>query len=476
MAKKADLRATISLDARNFHRTLGDVKRVTANYAQVIGGLAIGGGVFAVREAMQWGEALANINTIARLSPPALKALGAELVGVSREIAVDKIQLAEAAYQALSGGVTRDTLPAFVRLAAQLGKVGRGSTPEAVEAMIRLRRSFPNESDAALAGMAFKTVEKGIVRISDVGHGIGRVTGIAATAGVSAAELMATISATTGKLPAEEAVNATARAIGAVINPGKNLRRALRQIGAASGQAAVAQFGLLGTIERLVGLAGGDAQKLAQMFPEERALRFVQAMDPGTLGEARNILTEMAAAGNMVGDAFDRWRGDNPAFALSGALQDARAAALQIGEALAPTVSQVAEMARHWATSKEAAEGLAASADGLAELVKRVADAGGSMWRALGAFGTWYEDVLERADKSLRVAPGSESARTRFGDVGLRAAPVAVERAAMASLQRRGVDVTRTDPAFFVLLEERVNQIVLELQGSGKSGGLPPRG
>ena len=132
-----------------------------------------------------------------------------------------------------------------------------------------------------------KTIELGRLRMGEFGTAMGRVQSIAHESGISMEELQASLVALTiGGVKSTEAATQLRGIISAVLKPSTDLQKALNQIGAESGPAAIATYGLEGTLRNC-----GDNQRyrdaFAKLFPNVRALAGCVSFGPGRCREGR---------------------------------------------------------------------------------------------------------------------------------------------------------------------------------------------
>ena len=344
---KAEAKAIISLQARQFYRTLGGVKKATYQAGKYLAGLGIAGGIFSLKRAGEFSAGLAKINTIARLSQTELKKFGREVTVLSEKMGVGKTELFDSIYAALSGGVDTSSVIAFTELADKLGKVGQGTSGEAAEALIRLRKAFPKQSDADIANTVMSTVEKGIITIADLGGNVGKIAGPAAQAGVGMQELMAAIATLSGQMKPEEAITGLRGAIDKLISPSAALAGVFKDMGVKSGEAAIRQFGLLATLKKIGAVGGTTATQLAKLFPEKRARAGVMGLAGKGGKDALATLNAMQAGAGDVETAFNRWTLNNQMHQFNQLKQQFDNIAITIGTGLMPVATEaVAELSK----------------------------------------------------------------------------------------------------------------------------------
>jgi TP901 family phage tail tape measure protein len=473
--KKAELRARISADARDFMRTMGRVKNAVAQTAKLLAGAAVAGGIFSVREAARFEKGMAEVNTIAGLTDDQLLKLKKDARALAVQFGLTTDELTGGLYQALSAGVSEaDVLP-FLETAAKAAKAGVTDLKTSVDAMTTVTNAWGAAAgDAETIGDTFFTViREGKTTFEELNESLGNVANVAAASGVSFNETGAALAALTKTgLDSSKASVALRGVMTALLKPSEDLTRIL---GGKIGADAIKQFGgLQGVLEHVSERVNGNKAVIAKLFPNVRGLGAVFGLTGDKAAEFARISGEVNTGAGAMSEAFKTMQ-DTSAFALDQALAQARDLAITFGEALLPALTDILKEFTAWLaegdnmdTMKEAALSTAEAIVMLAKGLKASVDFANMLLpilqklvRASLALSTLGLSELAGAVGSRRsAATGAARAVGAGGPVDLRALQLA---------KRRGFDTQRTDQAFFAVLE----QIKLELQGKGITDGLP---
>ena len=107
--------------------------------------------------------------------------------------------------------------------------------------------------------------------MSELGTALGRVQSIAHEMGVSMEELQASlISITIGGVKSNEAATQLRGIMTALMKPTVEMQKALRAIGAESGEAAIKTWDFWGALEKLRNTTDGSAEAMGKLFPNVR--------------------------------------------------------------------------------------------------------------------------------------------------------------------------------------------------------------
>lgn len=186
--------------------------------------------------------------------------------------------LADAAYDAASSQTAAGVgVERFLTVASNLGRTTRATVQEAGKSLSTVLNTFGSEAGTTeeIAAKLFKTVDIGNLSISQLSENFGNVSFLSRTLNVSFEETLATLSSLTRQgLSTNEAVTLVNATLQKILKPTENLKAAFSGLGFSSGEAAVASRGLFGVLNDLTGLVQQGKLNVADVFNEERAVRF----------------------------------------------------------------------------------------------------------------------------------------------------------------------------------------------------------
>lgn len=230
-----------------------------------------------VQGAGEFERALAEIRTISGEAKLSFEEMSQSLTRISENIGVARIDLAAAAYQALSAQVA-DTSNVFtmVDTSAKLATATLSTTKESVDALSSVMNSFGASAGATedIAGKLFKTIELGRIRMGELSKVIGRVAPLAAELGVSLDETLAGLAALTlSGVNAAEAGTLLSNVMLKLIKPTEALAGVYAELGVQSGEVLIAQEGFRGALDKIAEAGGGSSKAMGELFGRIRALR-----------------------------------------------------------------------------------------------------------------------------------------------------------------------------------------------------------
>ena len=216
-------------------------------------------------------------------------------------------RVAEAQYQLLSSQFTTDADRVNILTAAnKLAKAGAQDLGDTTLLLVGALNAYGDTSDKAALRAAefFETIKLGRLRAGELGTALGRIQGIAHELGVSIEELNASLVAITiGGVKVTEASTQMRGIMSSLLKPSEELKKAFKDIGVESGPAAVATYGLKGTLDALWKSIDGNKSLGAKIFPNVRAM----AGDFRLAGEgAEKFKATMDAQTNLDRDTLNK--------------------------------------------------------------------------------------------------------------------------------------------------------------------------
>lgn len=298
---------------------------------------------YSVRSAAQFEAAMRNVNSISGLSDQALQQMSSSVLNLSTQLPQSATTLAEGLYEIASSGFQGAAGMQVLESSALAASAGLSTTDTAAKAITSVLNAYGlSASHAAdVSDVLFQTVNLGVVSFDELASQLGDVVGMAAAAGVEIDEVGAAIAAMTlAGISAAESTTSLNALLRALIDPSDELVGVYDEMDVASGEAALAQFGLYGTMERLRESTGGNVTELMKLFPEIRAARGAFALMSASGENYRKtqegITNEQERAGATQRAFNEQMEATgNQAKLLGNKIQ---AAAIQFGTALLPAV------------------------------------------------------------------------------------------------------------------------------------------
>ena len=255
-------------------RGLGDSLSGVSRKAQVaFAALAAGAGV-SVNEFAKFEKATVNVQNITEMSTGSLAELQQQILALPPALG-SATDLTNALYQAISSGVDPAHALDFVVQTAKAAKGNLADLTQTVDGATSILNAYgmsASQVGDVLDAMT-KTVDLGKLTFSDLADNVGKGISIAAQAGVTYQELLATMATLTKNgLSVEEAMTAIRNILTVTIKPTAQVQKAMKGAGVEMGVAQLKSQGLAKYMGTLAEAIGGNTQLTAQLFPNIRAL------------------------------------------------------------------------------------------------------------------------------------------------------------------------------------------------------------
>lgn len=377
-------------------------------------------GVKAVKMAAEFEKSMAEVTTLIDSSREQTARLTAQVTEMALRFGKDVNEQARALYQIISAGATEAAQSMMVLTQANLAALaGITDVAVAAEAIMRVLNAYQMSATEAgrVSDILFQIVRKGVTTFGELAPVIGRVTGTAASLGVSFEEVAAALIVATKALKIEEAIvglnqlfvtfanrtqdtidaaealeiqfDASALSIKGLAGVLKDVIQALdipikelEKIAAAGDDAG-------GALERVASRAGVTTEVVTALFPNVRALRVALALLRGE-GELYEQALEDANAAQGATDEAARKMAATFSFLSGQVKQQLNVAFIELGRALMPVAEQlvgafgrIARATREW---------IAANRELIAQKVQAALE---GIVRAIGFIGEKLISVVE---------------------------------------------------------------------------------
>lgn len=244
---------------------------------QVIGGI-ITDFRNALPEATKFQIKISEIRTISQDAQQSAGAFAAQLRQVSDSFGLPLLDVAKAAYDAISNQVVRGAQAVqFLNTTLQFSRVTVSSAADSVNLLSSVVKAYgeANVSTERAAAVLFKVIDLGRVTASEMGNTFGRVAVLASQTGVSIEELGAAIATITVRgTKYSEAYTLVNNVLLKLIKPTDEMKKLLATWGVETGEAAIQTFGFVGVLRLLQKeLDSGGTSRLGELERDIRAIR-----------------------------------------------------------------------------------------------------------------------------------------------------------------------------------------------------------
>ena len=261
--------------------------------------LAIGATILAsVYKFAVFEKGIANVSTMLdKATMKHIPRFTKELKIMSMQFGESTEILSEGLYNVLSSGIVAGKAMGVLTASVKAAKAGLTETSTAAYAITGILNAYSMSADKAglISDVLFATVKKGQTTFGELAVAIGRVTAIAAPAGVGIEEVGAALATITAQgISTNEAVTGLRAAIVALQGQSKESIELAKAHGVELNVEALATKGLSGMVE---GLSKLSKQTLKEIFKEIGARTAINALIAKQTGFLGNLSFNMNAAG-----------------------------------------------------------------------------------------------------------------------------------------------------------------------------------
>lgn len=298
----------ITSSAKDVVKTLDEAKGTAARFSDKIASMnqAIGAlnGLRTVLqdltgESASFAKSMAITNTMAGKGGKDFAALKDSVTELSKEIPLTRDELANGLYQVISNGVPEDNWLDYLRASAKASVGGVADLGEAVKVTSTLIKNYGlSWQDAtAIQDKIQLTAKNGVTSFEQMAQALPRVSGNAATLGVSVDDLMATFATLTGVTGNTSEVSTQLAAVfTALIKPSSEATKMAQQMGIEFNAAAIKSAGgFRQFLTQLDASVKGYAQSSGMLSKEVYAKLFGSAESLRALGPLTTQLKDKFA-------------------------------------------------------------------------------------------------------------------------------------------------------------------------------------
>lgn len=288
-----------------------------------------------------------RINTLVGISRDQLQKWTPALRDIAAEAGRTGEEMSEALFTITSGGIRGAEALDILRQSSKAAAIGLGDTATIARTVTAAMQAFAAQGLEAgeAVDILVATIREGNLEAETLAPVLGRVTGVAASMGATFADVNAFIATFTRLgVGAEEAVTALRGTLNLILNPGKQVRVAMKGLGIDLDDVrrSISEDGLAQALIGLVEATKGNLDAIGELVPNVRALSGIL----GTAGvQAEQFVQIQQAIRDSLGltnKGFKIW-GETAEAAMD--KMSAASNKLQeiIGEQLTPTIVELSE-------------------------------------------------------------------------------------------------------------------------------------
>lgn len=320
--------------------TIAAGKAMTAAVTAPI--LAMGG--VSVAAFAKFEQGMSNVSTLVNTSAEDMRAMGAEVLAISRRTPVAIEDLTSALYDVRSAGVSAADQFKVLEGSARLAVAGLGTTKEAVDLVTSAVNAWGLQGDdaARVYDQVFKTVKAGKTTVAGLAQGFGSVASIVASAGIKLDDYLASVAAlTTTGLPAAEAHTQLRAAIVGLTREKTITKAVWAKLQVKSFKELIsASGGLVPALQKVSDALGGNETKMIKLFGRVEAVGATLGLTGAQAEAFRSTLAGMRSGVGAVDEAFAKQDATTKA-TLQKLRNNLEAAAISIGRILVPVLEQL---------------------------------------------------------------------------------------------------------------------------------------
>lgn len=327
----------------NFNQAVMAANNVTNAISQISGAL---NGV--TEESRSFSAAMNATNTMAGKSGEDFARLKGQVAELSKSIPVVRDELANGLYQVISNGVPEDNWIAFLQKSAKASVGGIADLGEAVKVTSTIIKNYGLSWDKAgdVQDKIQLTAKNGVTSFEQLAQALPRVTGNAATLGVSIDELMATFATLTGVSGnTNEVATQMAAIFTALVKPSSEASKMAQQMGiefdAAAIKAAGGMRNFLTDLDKNVKAYASKSGMLEQeiygkLFGSAESLRALGPLTGQLAAKFNENVEAMKGSAGTIDDAFSIMSSSGAA-----SLQILKNKFAEVGDAIASTMGGI---------------------------------------------------------------------------------------------------------------------------------------
>ena len=356
----------------NFNQAVMAANNVTNAISQISGAL---NGV--TEESRSFSAAMNAANTMAGKSGEDFARLKGQVAELSKSIPVVRDELANGLYQVISNGVPEDNWIAFLQKSAKASVGGIADLGETVKVTSTIIKNYGLSWDKAgdVQDKIQLTAKNGVTSFEQLAQALPRVTGNAATLGVSIDELMATFATLTGVSGnTNEVATQMAAIFTALVKPSSEASKMAQQMGiefdAAAIKAAGGMRNFLTDLDKNVKAYASKSGMLEQeiygkLFGSAESLRALGPLTGQLAAKFNENLEAMKGSAGTIDDAFSIMSSSGAA-----SLQILKNKFAEVGDAIASTMGGIMPVLNITAQIGNTVIAVSAMVSGLKNLAK----------------------------------------------------------------------------------------------------------
>lgn len=305
---------TATMDTKNWNTGLKSMGQATGKMAKVVGGFALAAGAafvagmgVAVKKADEFQRSMSNVATVIDTSAISTQEMTFALLKMDPALG-NATELTNGLYQAFSAGApTAEAALQITEDSARFAGAALTDTGTAVDVLTTAVNAYGSDvvNSTQASDIFFTTIKQGKITGEQLAGTIGQSIPLFASTGIELEELAAGMAAMTKQgVSANESTTQLNAIVNSFLKPSQAMSDSLANIGYESGAAFLESEGLAGALSLLEDQTGGNADELAELLPNVRALRGAMALTGVGGEEFTSVMGEMGNSAGATEEAF----------------------------------------------------------------------------------------------------------------------------------------------------------------------------
>lgn len=214
----------------------------------------VGVGAAAVKMASDFETSMAKVSTIAGASKQELSSMREEILKTSSDMGMAAKDFAEATYDAISSGISKEDAVGFTKDAAKLAKAGFTDVTVATDALTSTINAYGKSAKEAtdLSNQLIVAQNLGKTTVDEMGRSLGNVIPISSALGVKTEELFSSIAVSTAQgIKTAESITGLKAAMSNIVKPSEEAKKAAETLGIQFNVSAVKSKGWIGFLQEV---------------------------------------------------------------------------------------------------------------------------------------------------------------------------------------------------------------------------------
>lgn len=245
--------------------------------------------------------AMLEIKTISGYAQENFEGLQKEILNLAANTPDDILTVARAFYQIVSAGYDGAEAMEILRVSTQLSTGALTSAFTAADTLTSIMNAYGKEAGSveSISDKLFEVVKNGKTTMEEIGQTLGRVTGLAAQAGLSFNDLMAAYATGTKTIRTEEFTTAMRGVLVSLTKQQDDTREKAKQLGIQFDLTALKTKGLTAFLQDLLKQTNGNIDTLAKLFPNVQGLIGVLSL---FTDQAKEVARQSENMNNSLGN------------------------------------------------------------------------------------------------------------------------------------------------------------------------------